>query len=116
MATIPTTSGAGYLNTPSYLTTREFGGYFYSYSTSINLTTYVRTGTLTPVTEDASKCPKDRTLRETGEKLYPGVNPGVTQDMVGVYDDQTGLRGFINPKSSVFLLLNSDNPKYLPQE
>lgn len=117
MATIPTSSGAAYLNTPrrTYMATRNFEADFYSYATSVNMSTYDTTGTLTPVTADASKCPQGRTLRETGKKLYPGANPGVAQYMVGVYDDQTGLRGFINPNSAVFLLLNSDKPEYLPQ-
>lgn len=116
MATIPTGT-VSLKNTPRriYMATRSFQADFYSYTTSVNLSTYVTSGTLAPVTADASKCPQGRTLRETGKKLYPGANPGVTQYMVGVYDDQTGLRGFINPNSAVFLLLNDDKPEYLPQ-
>jgi hypothetical protein len=104
-------------NTPRriYMATRSFQADFYTYTTSVDLSTYITSGTLAPVTADASKCPQGRTLRETGKKLYPGANPGVTQYMVGVYDDQTGLRGFINPNSAVFLLLNDDKPEYLPQ-
>lgn len=117
MATIPTGFTA-YSNTPrrSYLATRNFQDDFYTYTTAMNATSYVTTGTLTPVTSVAAQCPKGRTLRETGKKLYPGANPGITQYMVGVYDDQSGLRGFINPNSAVFLVLNSDKPEYLPQE
>jgi hypothetical protein len=117
MATIPTTSGAVYMNTPrrSYMATRVFDDDFYSYTTSINPTTFARVGTLAPVTTDVTKCPQGRILRENGRKLYPGAYPGVTEYMVGVYDAQTGLSGFINPNSAVFLVLNGDKPEYLPQ-
>lgn len=117
MATIPTTSGAVYLNTPRrcYMATRVFDDDFYSYTTGINPTTYARTGTLDQVTTDPTKCPQGRVLRENGRKLYPGAYPGVTEYMVGVYDEQTGLSGFINPNSAVFLVLNGDKPTYLPQ-
>ena len=116
MATIPTGT-VSLKNTPRriYMATRSFQGDFYSYTTSVDLNTYITSGALTPVTSNAALCPQGRTLRETGKKLYPGANPGVTQYMVGVYDDQTGLRGFINPNSAVFLLLNDDKPEYLPQ-
>lgn len=117
MATIPTTSGAVYLNTPRrcYMATRPFDDDFYSYTTGINPTTYARTGTLDQVTTDPTKCPQGRVLRENGRKLFPGAYPGVTEYMVGVYDEQTGLSGFINPNSAVFLVLNGDKPTYLPQ-
>jgi hypothetical protein len=117
MATIPTTSGAVYMSIPrrSYMATRSFEDDFYSYTTSINPTTFARVGTLAPVTADATKCPQGRILRENGRKLYPGAYPGVTEYMVGVYDAQTGLSGFINPNSAVFLVLNGDKPEYLPQ-
>jgi hypothetical protein len=117
MATIPTTGGAVYLNTPRrcYMATRVFDDDFYSYTTGINPTTYARTGTLDQVTTDPAKCPKGRVLRENGRKLFPGAYPGVTEYMVGVYDEQTGLNGFINPNCGVFLVLNSDKPEYLPQ-
>jgi hypothetical protein len=117
MATIPTSSGAAYLNTArrSYLATRSFEDDFFAYTTSVSAS-FQNVGTLTPVTGNAALCPQGRVLHETGRKLYPGANPGVTSYMVGVYDDQTGLRGFINPNCAVFLVLNSDKPNYLPQE
>jgi hypothetical protein len=99
----------------SYMATRSFEDDFYSYTTSINPTTFARVGTLAPVTADATKCPQGRILRENGRKLYPGAYPGVTEYMVGVYDAQTGMSGFINPNSAVFLVLNGDKPEYLPQ-
>jgi hypothetical protein len=116
MATIPTGT-VSLKNTPRriYMATRHFEDDFYAYATNVDLNTYITSGTLTPVTSNAALCPQGRTLRETGKKLYPGANPGITQYMVGVYDDQSGLRGFINPNSAVFLLLNDDKPEYLPQ-
>ena len=116
MATIPTGT-VSLKNTPRriYMATRHFEDDFYAYTTSVDYNTYITSGALTPVTTNAALCPQGRTLRETGKKLYPGANPGITQYMVGVYDDQSGLRGFINPNSAVFLLLNDDKPEYLPQ-
>lgn len=116
MATTPTGT-VSLKNTPRriYMATRHFEDDFYAYTTSVDLNTYTTSGTLTPVTTLATQCPQGRTLRETGKKLYPAANPGISQYMVGVYDDQSGLRGFINPNSAVFLLLNDDKPEYLPQ-
>lgn len=57
--------------------------------------------------------PAGRILRETGRKLYPDVHPNVPTYMVGVYDAQTGLNGFIDPNSPVFAPYNTDKPGFL---
>lgn len=118
MATIGTANSSQIKNTPRriYLAMENFQADFFEYTVtkSIQGQRVVTTGTLTAVTADTSKTPQGRTLRETGKKLYPNAHPGITTYMVGVYDDQTGLNGYINPNSPVFTVLNSDKPTYLP--
>ncbi len=118
MATIPTTSHDAYLNSArrTYVATRAFNNDFFAYtvtgpSASNNYTT---SGALSVVTSTASQTPAGRTLRENGKKLFPGANPGIGVYMVGVYDDQTGLSGYINPNAAVFAIYNGDKPTYLP--
>lgn len=115
MATIGRVNGASFNNTPrlSYIATATFNDYFYSYTTS--LTAGLETvGTLGPVTgATAGNCPAGRVLRENGRKLYPGANPGITTYLVGVYDNQTLLSGFIDPNAGVFQIYNTDKPTYL---
>ena len=96
-----------------YIATVAFNNDFYTYTTSLNPTTFVTTGALGFVTTVAAQTPAGRTLRENGKKLYPGAHPGVTTYLVGVYDDQTGLNGYINPNSAVFAIYNTDKPTYL---
>ena len=133
MATIGTTSHSSYLNTPriSYITTTSFQNDIFRYTTSVNPTTFVTTGTLTSLgslgTATAANCPANRILRENGKKLYPGglmvandttygaPNPGVTTYMVGVYDPITFLSGFIDPNSKIFAVYNTDKPEYVPR-
>ena len=115
MATIGRTSGASFLNSPrlAYITTAAFNDYFFSYTTTINLSLET-IGTLGPVSgASAGNCPMGRVLRENGRKLYPGANPGVTTYLVGVYDAQTMLSGFIDPNAKVFQIYNTDKPTYL---
>ena len=44
----------------------------------------------------ALNCPAGRILRETGNKIYPDANPGITTTMVAVYDEVTFFTGFID--------------------
>jgi len=115
MATIGRVNGASFNNTPrlSYIATAAFNTFFYSYSTSLNAS-LVTVGTLAAVTgATAGNCPAGRVLRENGRKLYPGANPGITTYLVGVYDAQTLLSGFIDPNAAVFQIYNTDKPTYL---
>ena len=58
----------------------------------------------------SSNCPAGRIVRENGKKLYPGVNPGVSTLMIGVYDPITFLSGYISANSEVFSPVStSDN-------
>ena len=68
---------------------------------------------LEEVTLDPTQCPAGRILRETGRKLYPGVNPGVTQYYIGVYDAVSFLNGFIDPNNGVFAEFNNNKPTWV---
>lgn len=98
----------------SYISTRPFHSYIFRYSTSISVVDFETVGTLTQVDgANALNCPQGRILRETGRKLYPGTNPGVTEYMVSVYDTVTGFNGFINPNSIAFTPQNTDRPYFI---
>jgi len=124
MATIGRANHASYLNTArtSYISTAPFQNNIFLYTTSIVNNT--NTGTLTAWSVSATAnppgngstavtCPAGRVLRETGRKLYPGAYPGINTYMVGVYDAQTQLTGFIDPNSSVYSLYNNDKPNFI---
>ncbi len=115
MATITSASSSSYENTSrrSYISTDIFEYDFWTYTTSVNPTTYITTGTLTNVAAAAGVSPRGRVLRETGRKLVPGANPGVTVYMVEVFDSTSFLRGYINPNSPVFAPFNSDKPAFM---
>ena len=115
MATIGRTNGASFTNTPrlQYISTAPFNTYFYSYSTSLNASLQT-IGTLSVVSgATAFTCPQGRVLRENGRKLYPDANPGITTYLVGVYDAQSMLSGFIDPNAKVFQIYNTDKPNFL---
>lgn len=96
----------------SYISMRAYNNDIFSYTTSI-VNDFQTVGTIGAVTgATASNCPQGRILTETGRKLYPGANPGITQLMVGVFDYATGLSGFIDPNSSAFTPQNTDRPYY----
>ena len=95
----------------TYVAINAFDDYFYSYSVSTEFTggQFVTTGTLDTVSgANATTCPAGRILRENGKRLYPGVNPGVTNMLVGVFDDKTFFNGFIDPNARVFQTQNND--------
>ena len=112
-ATIPS-GGTSYLNSSrrQYISTQPFNNAFFTYTASV--VGFVNTGTLTSVTgATLQTCPAGRVLRETGRKLYPSANPGITTLMVSVYDDITGLTGFIDPSAPTFVTYSTDRPNYL---
>ena len=95
----------------AYLSMTTFETDIFSYTTSLNNTTYVIEGTLAPITgATTATCPQGRFLYENGKKLYPGANPGVNTYMVGVFDPNSFLSGFIDPNSEAFTLMNTDKP------
>lgn len=90
-------------NRRSYIASQNFTYSFFTYKDE----------SLTPVTEDETKCPAGRVLRESGRRLFPGSSPGINQYYVGVYDPITFLKGFIDPNGSVFAEFNTNKPNYL---
>jgi hypothetical protein len=96
----------------SYISMRIYNNDFFSYTTRV-VNDFQTVGILGAVTgANAGNCPQGRILTETGRKLYPGANPGITHLMVGVFDYATGLGGFIDPNSSAFTPQNTDRPYY----
>ena len=99
----------------SYLTTSSFNTSIYSYVTAVDNITYITNGVLSTVSAaTVLNCPKGHVLRETGRKLYPVINPGVSSMMVSVYDDTTMLNGYIDPNSPVYTVFNGDKASFIP--
>ena len=96
----------------AYIAAIPFNNYFFSYvPANLNLPTPV----LVPVPgASTGACPVGRILRETGRKLYPGVNPGITTPMVAVYDNVSLLSGFIDPNSAAFAVYSTDASYFAP--
>jgi len=115
----------------SYISTTAFNGLIYSYTAQLNSSTFKNEGKLAPLTVlpsggavTSTNCPAGRILREVGRKLFPGVNPGLaTGDkyngvVVGnsstdhlwvmVFDQISGLRGFIDPNAPTFAVYSTD--------
>jgi hypothetical protein len=90
-------------NRRSYIATENFTYRFFEYNDEA----------LTLVTEDESKCPAGRVLRESGRRLFPDSSPGINQYYVGVYDPVTFLKGFIDPNGGIFAEFNTNKPNYL---
>lgn len=100
--------------TRQYISSTQFNNNFFSYTLTRNHTTNIQTGDLSANIHgaDANSCPAGRILRENGQKLYPGVNPGVNTFMVGVIDTQTLLSGYIDPNSFVFAVYSTQLPVF----
>ena len=116
MATIGSANNSSHMNTSrlSYVTVAEFSNNIFTYTTTT--ANFQTTGTLTSFNAQGlapAACLKGRVLRENGRKLYPGAHPNVTTYMVGVYDNQTMLSGFIDPNGPQFAIYNTDKPNYL---
>lgn len=114
MPTIANSNHASHQDTSrrSYITSGAFNDHFYTYNIN-NTDVFNPVGSLVPVTTDPGLCPSGRVLRETGRKLYPGVHPNITNMMVMVYDDQTLLKGFINPNYSLFSVFSTDKSYFV---
>ena len=99
----------------SYLTTSSFNTSIYSYTSAIDYSTNITNGHFSTLSAATTiNCPKGHVLRETGRKLYPGINPGVSSLMVSVYDDNTMFNGYIDPNSQLYTVFNSDKASFIP--
>jgi len=109
----------------SYIATAPFHLNFFTYTVTMAPLTFVRSGDLSKVAgATAGTCPAGRILRENGKKLFPGAHPVNTVNgiittfppstvMVGVFDNQSGLNGFIDVNAPIFAVYNGDRPNYL---
>jgi hypothetical protein len=116
MATVGRTNGASTPAAPkrSYISMKAFNNDIFSYTYGFNSGSMSYVGSLGAVSGASSgNCPQGRLLTETGRRLYPGVNPGVSTYMVGVYDLVSGLSGFIDPNSYAFTIQNTDRPYWV---
>jgi len=107
----------------SYVATAAFHLNFFKYTTSRDAAFQIK-GDLSAVPGATSgNCPAGRLLRENGKKLFPGAHPVDTVNgspvtfpptvMVGVFDNQSGLSGFIDPNAPMFAVYSTDHPNYL---
>lgn len=96
-----------------YIATVPFNANFFSYTITTDPSTNVKTGTFAAVAgSTATNCPAGRVLRESGQKLYPGVHPNVSTYMVGVIDSITFLTGYVDPNSPVFATHSANVPSF----
>ena len=91
-----------------YISTEIFSNDFFTYTVTTDANG-LQTGTFTQVADATTvNCPAGRVLRDNGKRLHPGAHPNVTYAMIGVFDPQTFLSGYINPNSPIFAMFNSD--------
>jgi hypothetical protein len=117
MATIGTASHANFTNAPrrSYIAMNAYNQDFFGYSLVFNPTSYSYVGTLSTLNISATSTVQGSILSETGKKLYPTANAGVSTLMVSVFDQTSLQTGFINPNSPTFAIFNTDKPPYMGQ-
>jgi hypothetical protein len=117
MATIATNSHGNFANAPrrSYIAMSSYTRDFFNYSLTFDNTTFSYVGRLSTIGVPASSTLQGSILSETGKKLYPSANAGVSTLMVSVFDQTSLLTGFINPNSPAFALLTTDKPPYMGQ-
>lgn len=119
-----TTSHSEWSTAPdkSFVTTKGFNLEFYQYSVSqSDRPPYTVTGVLTLHSSATERqCPAGRVLHANGKKLIPDVNVmnsftvGATiqakKFMMGVYDPESMLNGYIDPTSATFAVYDKNRP------
>lgn len=119
-----TTSHSEWSTAPdkSFVSTKAFNLEFYQYSVSrSDRPPYTTTGVLVlHSSATAKQCPAGRVLHANGKKLIPDVNVmnsftfGATiqakKFMLGVYDPESMLNGFIDPTSATFAVYDKNRP------
>ena len=115
MATIGTASHASLNNVPrrSYIAMNSYTSDLFGYSLTFNGTSNV--GVLSNLSVPTTSTLQGSILSETGKKLYPVANAGVSTLMVSVYDQTSKVTGFINPNSPSFAVFTTDKPPYMGQ-
>ena len=115
----------------SFIATKAFNVEFYQYAASRASDLSMQGELVLHKDATANRCPAGRVLHANGKKLIPGVNPmtvfitsaaavtaGTTQAatiqapkfMLGVYDPQSMLNGFIDPTSATFAVYDKNRP------
>jgi len=99
-----------------YIATGDFSNDFFTYSWSVSQNK--RVYTLSRVTgANSSNCSRGHILRESGRKLFKGVNPSLNDPsntskeytyLVRVFDAHTQLSGFIDPNCQLFAPYNTN--------
>jgi len=121
-----TTSHSEWSTAPdkSFITTKAFNSEFYQYSVSrSDRPPYTTTGVLVlHSSATGPQCPAGRVLHANGKKLIPDVNvmnsfttpAGATiqakKFMLGVYDPESMLNGYIDPTSATFAVYDKNRP------
>jgi hypothetical protein len=121
-----TTSHSEWATSPdkSFISTRAFNTELYQYSVSrSDRPPFTTTGTLVVhASASAAQCPAGRVLHANGKRLIPDVNvmnsftspAGTTiqakKFMLGVYDPESMLNGFIDPTSPTFAVYDKNRP------
>ena len=93
-----------------YLTAAPYNNYIYSYVEGPETSVLVPIPGLTE-----ASCPINRVLRETGRRLFPEANPGVSNTMVAVFDETSFLKGYIDPNATIFVVYTTDIPYFWPR-
>jgi hypothetical protein len=106
----------------SFVATKAFNVEFYQYAASRATNLSMQGELVLHAEATANRCPAGRVLHANGKKLIPGVNPmtvfttpaGATiqapKFMLGVYDPQSMLNGFIDPTSPTFAVYDKNRP------
>jgi hypothetical protein len=106
----------------SFIATKAFTAEFYQYTASRAADLSMQGELVLHAQATASRCPAGRVLHANGRKLIPGVNPmtvfttpaGATVQapkfMLGVYDPESMLNGFIDTTSATFAVYDKNRP------
>jgi len=106
----------------SFIATKAFTAEFYQYTASRASDLSMKGELVLHAQATANRCPAGRVLHANGKKLIPGVNPMTVfttpaaatiqapKFMLGVYDPESMLNGFIDPTSATFAVYDKNRP------
>jgi len=117
MATIATNSHGSFTNAPrrSYIAMNSYTDDLFNYTLTFDNATFTNIGRLSTIGVPATSTLQGSILSETGKKLYPSANSGVSTLMVSVFDQTSKVTGYINPNSPTFAIFTGDKPPYMGQ-
>jgi hypothetical protein len=94
----------------TFVTTSVFNTKLFTYSTSLNSNFQTVGSLVVNPAATATNCPENRVLHTNGKTLIPGVNPGVTKPLIGVFDSFSALNGFIDATDPTFATYDVNFP------